>query len=810
MGFSQFAKGITGGFTPYNYQIKVADLLLAGKNVILSVPTGAGKTWASVLPFLYAKEIKANFPDKLIYSLPLRALTNSIYEDLKKPLSQIFIQTGEYSDDPNFEGDLILSTIDQTLSNFLCFPLALSPSQANVNAGSVMGSYLVFDEFHLLDERLSMATSMGMLRLLHNLSRFCIMTATLSTDLIQNIRKSLYNVEVVDLNDFPDDIPKIKSLIPAVGKKKVTVEVGTLNAEKIISEHKVRTMIICNRVERAQRLFIEIQGILKNKPDNAIELVCLHSRFFDKDRKPKEKKLKKLFGKGSTANVILIATQVVEAGMDISCQTLHTEISPVNSFLQRAGRCSRFENETGRIFVYDVLELNEREKITIEPESDEDKKEIKALNNKFLPYDKLLCEATQEALKSVSYLDGEEPERLVELVLKDSEVLIFKEMENRNFNLQNIREAWDDCTKNHYRRTIRDIQNVEVILISDDELPEAIKNPFGWETVGIFKWSLVAWLKRKAETVDLEADWLVKEALPAEDIFLDMGNSKLYTLRTLKDFSNLPTSVFLNAAHFGYSEDFGFNDFQEESFGNCSHLLEGKNKREKDHPLRRDTFRGHNLGLMGCFEIEFLPKIPFALREWASYLEASDLTPTVVERLIRLVILLHDYGKLNEPWQAPMQRYQAAKEGAGFDGAILAHTDFDKNNPEDVSLAKRTGINKRPRHAGAGAAELLRVIEAWLENEDLAAAACLAIARHHSSTNQNSEVYKIPVASRQEMVQLLREFGFADLEPRLKGAAERLPAIGMDEYRLFYLFLVRILRLCDQKATANLSNYLQK
>ena len=41
---------------PYNYQIKVAELLLSGKNVILSVPTGAGKTWASVTPFLYAKQ----------------------------------------------------------------------------------------------------------------------------------------------------------------------------------------------------------------------------------------------------------------------------------------------------------------------------------------------------------------------------------------------------------------------------------------------------------------------------------------------------------------------------------------------------------------------------------------------------------------------------------------------------------------------------------------------------------------------------------------------------------------------------------
>jgi CRISPR-associated endonuclease/helicase Cas3 len=46
----EYSKNITG-FPPYEYQVKVAELLLAGKNVILSVPTGAGKTWASVIPF---------------------------------------------------------------------------------------------------------------------------------------------------------------------------------------------------------------------------------------------------------------------------------------------------------------------------------------------------------------------------------------------------------------------------------------------------------------------------------------------------------------------------------------------------------------------------------------------------------------------------------------------------------------------------------------------------------------------------------------------------------------------------------------
>ena len=210
-----FYKDITG-FVPYKYQNKVADLLLSGKNVILSVPTGAGKTWASVIPFLYAKQNnRTDFPQKMIYSLPLRTLANSIYSDVNEVINKntnfdglTSIHTGEYKNDEHFENDIIFSTIDQTLSNFLCFPLSLSKRQANINAGSLIGSYLVFDEFHLLDPKLSMSTSLGMLRTLGNLCRFCIMTATLSEKYIAELKEAV-KAEVVSINDFPEDLGEI-------------------------------------------------------------------------------------------------------------------------------------------------------------------------------------------------------------------------------------------------------------------------------------------------------------------------------------------------------------------------------------------------------------------------------------------------------------------------------------------------------------------------------------------------------------------------------------------------------------------------
>ena len=80
----------------------------------------------------------------------------------------------------------------------------------------------------------------------------------------------------------------------------------------------------------------------------------LHARFFKQDRQSKESELQDLLGPRAKGPAILIATQVIEAGMDISCDHLHTELCPMNSLVQRAGRCARFPHETGIVHVYNL------------------------------------------------------------------------------------------------------------------------------------------------------------------------------------------------------------------------------------------------------------------------------------------------------------------------------------------------------------------------------------------------------------------------------------------------------------------------
>jgi len=815
---------------PYQYQVKTAETLLSGKNVILAVPTGAGKTWASVIPFLHAKENpQIHFPKKMIYSLPLRALANSIYEDVSK-VTGASIQTGEFAEDKYFEKDIIFSTIDQTLSNFLCFPLPLSSRQANVNAGALIGSYLVFDEFHLLDEERSMATTLGSLKMLGNLCRCCIMTATLSNEYMEALKESLPNYEIITLDEFPEDREKISSLLPKKEKKKIRVLGETISAKSIAEKHDKNTIVICNRVETAQKLYndlITLQGFETLGGLKEENIICLHSRFFDKDRKEKEKRLKGLFGKKADKKeqAILIATQVIEAGMDISCEVMHTEISPINSFLQRAGRCARFKGETGEIFIYDILEIEEKEKVQIDPESKEDKAEIRRLNNKYLPYERDLCQSTFSALEKYATLDNDIPQCLIEEVLKEKEQQTIGQLKQGNFNHEKILNSWSDCQKNNYRNTIRDIQSVEITIINDEQIEEVAKYPYRYQSLGMYKFSLVSWLNKIAKgnpespppRLLEDKDWLVKKLVEAEDVFLENDEDEKWELKDISvdDFKDIPSQVYVNAKYFGYKDSFGFNWQYQDTLNSISPKREWKEKEDEFKSLKKDTFYQHNKALIGAFEQEFLgkeqDKLDFVFKELAVFIGREDLQKADFIRLIKLMIVLHDYGKLNDKWQRPMQHYQALKEGMNPKDfkEILGHTDFNFKDENDKKLGQKAKLHTRPAHAGIGAYVAQEILEDEYDCDYVTSSISMAIARHHSPLSSSFPDFDISDENYKAIERLLDEFDLDfDLEQEEdEGSLDGFEYDDWEKEQVVYLFFVRVLRLCDQKATENFEKY---
>src|SRR5271157_3141111 len=259
---------------PYKYQEELASNLVQGHSVVLRAPTGSGKTWATLAPFLYGRVTgqPGVAADRLIYALPLRSLASSLYrsttekvEELTDPVMTvshcslnrrylptdpfyITLQMGGQQDDPFFEGNLVFTTIDQLLSSYLFAPLSLPERVGNIGAGALIGSLIVFDEVHLLDPQRSFATATEMLDRLNGLAQFVLMTATLPDSVMKWLGNKLGGKSKVlcthEVLALPSHASKERhfSWVP-----------HPLDAQDVLQNHAERTIVIVNSVARAQR-----------------------------------------------------------------------------------------------------------------------------------------------------------------------------------------------------------------------------------------------------------------------------------------------------------------------------------------------------------------------------------------------------------------------------------------------------------------------------------------------------------------------------------------------------------------------------
>lgn len=93
------------------------------------------------------------------------------------------------------------------------------------------------------------------------------------------------------------------------------------------------TLVVVNRVDRAREIYRALEQILAG---STLRTALLHSRFRPPDR---ARHLAVLHAEGDR---VVVSTQVVEAGVDVSARTLFTELAPWPSLVQRFGRCNRY------------------------------------------------------------------------------------------------------------------------------------------------------------------------------------------------------------------------------------------------------------------------------------------------------------------------------------------------------------------------------------------------------------------------------------------------------------------------------------
>lgn len=393
MEFKEFferATRIEGG--PYDYQRRLATEPWPD---LLDVSTGLGKSAAVVLAWLWKRGWRMGkrdgpaddaTPRRLVYCLPMRTLVEQTERNINAWLDRLGVRAdagcgrisvhvlmggsedvhrAAWPDHPD-EDQILIGTQDMLLSRALMRGYGMSRYQWPVQFALLHNdAFWVFDEVQLMGPALPTSAQLEGFRRALPLgapSRSLWVSATLNRDWLTTVDlHDTQNLRACQLSEREQLAPEVRKRREAIKRlqRSDLVLSGTSKsdisgyaiavAERALEAHCAgsTTLIIVNTVERAQSIYRALQSNAgsgrQSKPGTetetpGAELVLVHSRFRGADRRAHEARL--------TAPLppegrVVVATQAVEAGVDMTSRTLFSELAPWSSLVQRFGRCNR-------------------------------------------------------------------------------------------------------------------------------------------------------------------------------------------------------------------------------------------------------------------------------------------------------------------------------------------------------------------------------------------------------------------------------------------------------------------------------------
>ncbi|MDZ7781135.1 MAG: CRISPR-associated helicase Cas3' [Gemmatimonadota bacterium] len=383
-GYSTFFRDVTGN-EPFPHQARMGQEAWPD---VVDVPTGLGKTAGVAVAWLW-KRLNADeaTPTRLVYCLPMRVLvdqTSTVVGEwieraepyftarsLEPPLVRT-LMGGRVEDDWRDQPDraaFLVGTQDMLLSRALMRGYGMSRYLWPLDYALLHNDAMwVYDEVQLMGPALETSAQLDAFRRVWpqaRTSRSLWLSATLREDWLETVDFAPHTRDLAVLRISAEDRQRVSGRLSAkkvLSRSEVTLEGTAKNAvaeytESLAAEvaeyHQPgsQTLIVVNRVDRAQALYAAIREVV---PD--VEALLLHARFRSAERAVIEDQLQQ--GVSSGEGRIVVATQAIEAGVDITSSCLFTELAPWSSMVQRFGRCNRYgEVEEGAEVVWIDMQL---------------------------------------------------------------------------------------------------------------------------------------------------------------------------------------------------------------------------------------------------------------------------------------------------------------------------------------------------------------------------------------------------------------------------------------------------------------------
>lgn len=741
---------------PMPYQLAVAEALLSGRRVVLRAPAGSGKSLAAWLPWLASRLEAHDFPAQMLHIMP----GGTFFSDTERTLGTLLqtldhahvgIQTEGDAFDPFFLSDAVITSVDQVLSVALHRPLGLFPGFTNINAGALLGAYLVFDEFPALASRDALALWLGLLRQYYPITPCLFSTSVLPRAFARQIADAL-SADFIDVADTDTGGERMWSAQHALG------------ADAILRLHQGRTIVVCNTVRGAQLLY---RSLRKQPGADHTELLLLHQHQFYRDRHAMEEKVARIFGRNGEGRALLITTSGIKVGADISAETLITDPAAPDRLLRRAGRCARFTGDLGRVIIARVSE---------QPPGD---------------------------------LTPAPPWEALTALLADGTMKTFAD------ELAALDHVWETADQDHLPDVLREplsereMDDAPRQVFAPDGafperlfsrvgvclhlVPETVQDPFELERFSLAISSLErGW--RQWSASGAAGEWFA--LVPRWPV--DGRQTPTWSLVEHPwQFNAENRLIVLNTETVSYDPILGLELLPGTPYQ--SERLPRQHTSWSPFDQNVQAYDEHAARALDAFE-ELAPWYRYPLRR----LGRQWQIPTVeLEHWLRLCILWHDAGKLTEAWQQAAHRWQAESVRRPAQVTLLARIDFQ---------SLRDGAYPCPPHAQAAASVLARSLGVLLGMHPYLLLGTLTALRHHHGLEtadavdltEHPEAWStlIALASRILDPRQLRRLERAGWSHGTRNQPEASVRPPTDPNAwMAYCLLVRLMRLADREVS---------
>lgn len=534
----------------------------------LTSPTGSGKTL--MLLSLAGEIIKQKGPKRIIYAIPFLSITEQVENEVLKIFDGYidYIQRID-SKSNNERFDNIQEELESSPSEDLYKEINLIDFQEkSFEYPFVITTFVRFFETLLSNKNSELlklpnfANSIFLLDEIQSLpprlytffvgflSKFCekfnsyaiISTATQPNFSLQ---------EGSSMESFFKDYQKPESILPlsyfdndlfnrySISFDKEGVSIDQLCDRIIEKDNSV--LVILNTIDDTKNLY----AMLSERCFDT-EIILLNTHFTPNDRKRKISRAKKLLRGGQM--VILVSTQLIEAGVDIDFPVLFRDFTTVSSIVQSAGRCNRngklsqkgdvnlffLQNEQGRNRVDLIFRGRDKELVRFTKQSFSEsyyqEKELMSVQNSFF-------NSIQSELTIGDYGPEKDRHNLISEIKQCAFETIGK------FSLIDKQEFGE--VKRFYVAEHEDDFKFEILLDLQDELIDLLKHDAEDNIISVKKKQIHSHLKSMANQI-VEVRMKKDQSVPI------MSNSRDYfgLIKIDPEFYSYDTGVNLNQVSF--------------------------------------------------------------------------------------------------------------------------------------------------------------------------------------------------------------------------------------------------------------------